>query len=101
MTPEYYADQFKRYATYVHNFGGNKVFKIACGPNGADTNWTEVLMREAGKRMDGLALHYYCGSSRQAQPRHRVRRGGLVLPVEECPAHGGAGHQTLCHHGQV
>ena len=23
MTPEYYADQYRRYATYVRNFGGN------------------------------------------------------------------------------
>ena len=68
MTPEYYADQFKRYATYVRNFGDNRVFKIACGPNGANTNWTEVLMREAGKRMNGLALHFYCGSSRKKSP---------------------------------
>ena len=68
MTPEYYADQFRRYATYVRNFGDNRVFKIACGPNGANTNWTEVLMREAGKRMNGLALHFYCGSSRKRSP---------------------------------
>jgi alpha-L-arabinofuranosidase len=68
MTPEYYADQYKRYATYVRNFGANKVYKIACGPNGGNTNWTEVLMREAGKRMNGLALHFYCGSSRRKSP---------------------------------
>ena len=101
MTPEYYADQFKRYATYVHSFGDNKVFKIACGPNGADTKWTEVLMREVGKRMDGLALHFYCGSSRKRSPRDCLRRGGLVLPIEECPAHGGTRDQALGHHGQV
>ena len=68
MTPEYYADQFKRYTTYVHNFGANQVFKVACGPNAADTHWTDVLMREVGRRMDGLSLHYYCGSSRKASP---------------------------------
>jgi alpha-N-arabinofuranosidase len=68
MTPEFYADNYKRYATYVRNFGGNKVYKIACGPNGANTNWTDVLMREAGKRLHGLALHFYCGSSRKKQP---------------------------------
>ena len=68
MTPEYYADQFKRYATYVHNLGDNRVFKIACGPSDADTKWTEVLMREVGRRMDGLALHFYCGSSRKSGP---------------------------------
>ena len=26
MTAEYYADQYKRYATYVRNFGNNRVF---------------------------------------------------------------------------
>jgi alpha-N-arabinofuranosidase len=67
MTPEFYADQFRRYATYVRNFGENRVFKIACGPNGGDYKWTEVLMREAGRRMNGLALHYYCGTGRKSR----------------------------------
>ena len=67
MTPEFYADQFKRYATFVRNFGSNRIFKIACGPNGADYHWTEVLMREAGRRMNGLALHYYCGTGRKSR----------------------------------
>lgn len=59
MRPEYYADLYRRYASYVRNFSGNKIYKIACGPNTADYNWTEVLMREAGRHMDGLSLHYY------------------------------------------
>jgi alpha-L-arabinofuranosidase len=59
MRPEYYADLYRRYATYVRNFGENKVYKIACGPNSDDYNWTEVLMREAGRFIDGLSLHYY------------------------------------------
>ena len=59
MRPEYYADEYRRYATYVRNLGGNKVFKIACGPNGEDYHWTETLMREAGRHMDALTLHYY------------------------------------------
>jgi alpha-L-arabinofuranosidase len=67
MTPEYYADQYKRYATYVRNFGDNRVFKVACGPNGADYKWTEVLMREVGRRMNGLALHYYCGTGKKSR----------------------------------
>ena len=41
MRPEYYADLFRRYATYVRNYGDNKVFKIACGPNAGDYSWTE------------------------------------------------------------
>jgi len=67
MTPEFYADQYKRYATYVRNFATNRIFKIACGPNGGNTNWTEVLMREVGRQMNGLALHYYCGSGRRSR----------------------------------
>ena len=59
MRPEYYADLYRRYATYVRNFGGNTVYKIACGPNAQDYEWTEVLMRRAGGFMDGLSLHYY------------------------------------------
>lgn len=59
MRPEYYADLYRRYATYVRNYGDNKIFKIACGPNVDDYNWTEVLMREAHRFMDGLSLHYY------------------------------------------
>jgi alpha-N-arabinofuranosidase len=67
MTPEFYADQFRRYATYVRNFGDNRVFKIACGPNGGDYKWTEVLMKEVGRRMNGLALHYYCGTGKKSR----------------------------------
>ncbi len=59
MTPEFYADQYKRYTTYLSNYGGNHLFKIASGPNGADYHWTQVLMKDVGRRMNGLSLHYY------------------------------------------
>lgn len=75
MTPEFYADQFRRYAAYVRNFGGNRVFKIACGPNGFDYRWTEVLMRQAGRFMDGLSLHYYCGTGRNSRSALRFDEG--------------------------
>lgn len=59
MTPEYYADLYRRFQTYVRQYGENKIFKIACGANSSDYNWTEVLMKKAGNLMDGLSLHYY------------------------------------------
>ena len=59
MRPEFYADQFRRYQTYLRNFGGNRLFKIACGPSGDDYNWTEKVMEIAGRFADGIALHYY------------------------------------------
>jgi alpha-N-arabinofuranosidase len=59
MTPEFYADNYRRYATYARNYGDARLYKIACGSNGTDFNWTRVLMEKAGGQMDGLSLHYY------------------------------------------
>lgn len=59
MTPEYYADVYKRYQTYVRNYSGNRIAKVACGPNSVDYNWMEVMMRLVGGRMKGLGQHYY------------------------------------------
>ncbi|GIN12321.1 intracellular exo-alpha-L-arabinofuranosidase 2 [Shouchella clausii] len=59
MRAEYYADLYRRYQTYVRNYGDNKLYKIAGGANVDDYHWTEVLMREASQLMDGLSLHYY------------------------------------------
>jgi len=67
MRPEHYTDLYRRYSTYLRNFGSNRLYKIVCGPNGADYNWTEVVMREAGRFMDGISPHYYCGSGKKSR----------------------------------
>lgn len=60
MLPEFYADQFRRYETYVRDYDGNDhIYRIACGANSFDFNWTEVLMKKAASRINGLSLHYY------------------------------------------
>ena len=59
MRPEYYADLYRQFQTYVRNYGGNRIHKIACGANSFDYNWTEVLMKNAAPYMHGLTLHYY------------------------------------------
>ncbi len=59
MRPEYYADQYRQYATYCRDYGDNKLFKIASGASDYDFNWTKVLMERIGNRMHGLSLHYY------------------------------------------
>lgn len=60
MTPEYYANEYRRYATFARDYGGNKLYKIAGGANDWDLNWTEVLMKNIPLHlMDGLSLHYY------------------------------------------
>ena len=59
MRPEYYGDLYRRYSTYCREFNGNKLYKIASGASDYDLNWTEVLMKNVGRKMDGLSLHYY------------------------------------------
>ncbi len=59
MRPEYYADLYRRYNTFVKNYSGNNIYRIACGANGEDYDWTDVLMSRAGRKMNGLSLHYY------------------------------------------
>jgi alpha-N-arabinofuranosidase len=59
MRPEFCADNFRRYNTFVKNYGETKIQRIACGASGGDYDWTETMMMIAGKQMDGLALHYY------------------------------------------
>ncbi len=59
MRPEYYADVYRQFATFVKEHSGNRIQKLAVGPYDENFTWTEVLMAQAGKQMDGLALHYY------------------------------------------
>ncbi|HEX9425259.1 MAG TPA: alpha-N-arabinofuranosidase [Pyrinomonadaceae bacterium] len=59
MRPEYYADVYKRYATFVKDYSGNHVQRIASGASDKNYGWTEVLMSQAGTHLQGLSLHYY------------------------------------------
>ena len=60
MTAEFYADQYRRYATFCRNYGDNRLFKIAGGANSEDFGWTETLMKNIPHHMmNGLSLHYY------------------------------------------
>jgi alpha-L-arabinofuranosidase len=59
MRPEYYADEFMRYSTFAKNYGENRLYRIACGASDRNYDWTEALMARAGRRMNGLSLHYY------------------------------------------
>lgn len=60
MTAEYYADQYRRYATYCRTYGKEPLLRIAGGANSEDYHWTETLMKEVPHRlMYGISLHYY------------------------------------------
>jgi len=61
MRPEYYADVYRKYVTFMSNAGvEGGLYKIASGASDADYNWTEVLMKNIPHRMlQGVALHHY------------------------------------------
>ena len=59
MTPEFYSDQYKRYAVYCRNYDGNHLYKVASGASDYDYNWTKVLMQRVRSNISGLSLHYY------------------------------------------
>jgi alpha-N-arabinofuranosidase len=62
MRPEFYADNFRRYNTFIKDYepgNENKIYRVACGPSEGDFEWTDTLMKIAGRQMDGLSLHYY------------------------------------------
>lgn len=67
FTPEAYADEYRRFATYLRDFADTPLYLIAAGPDGNSLDWTrrffEQYMKDKRPRIHGFAAHYYCGTS--------------------------------------
>lgn len=59
MRPQFYADVYRQYATFVHAPEHAPITRIASGANSDDTGWTDTLMSVAGSQIDAISLHYY------------------------------------------
>lgn len=59
MTVEYYCDLYRRFQTYVRDYSGNDIKKVACGPGGENYRWMETVMRETSRYMDAVSMHHY------------------------------------------
>lgn len=59
MKPEYYANLYNHYATFLKTPPDARPKMIASGGNDNDTRWTEVLSKEAARGTDGISFHYY------------------------------------------
>lgn len=59
MTPEYYADLYNRFQTYVRNYSDNRIVKVACGPGSENYHWLRVVMERSSRYMDAISLHHY------------------------------------------
>ena len=69
MSPGFYVDQLKMYSRFVRNYnpaqtGESAMRRIAVGPNGDDSSYTEAVMsawknRPSSWDIEGLSLHFY------------------------------------------
>ncbi|MCI2050034.1 MAG: alpha-N-arabinofuranosidase [Lachnospiraceae bacterium] len=67
MKPDFYANEFRRYSTFARNYDpSHPLFRIACGPNGGDSEWMETLLRTlapignlSSGLVNGISMHYY------------------------------------------
>jgi alpha-N-arabinofuranosidase len=59
MTPEWYANLFRQYATYVKAPRGHRPKIVASGGNDEGTEWAEVLTKNVHRDMDAISHHYY------------------------------------------
>ncbi len=68
MTPAFYSNEYRRYAKLIENTAPDAEL-ISCGANADDYAWTHGLMKgmcEKSAKMDGMAVHYYCGGAGDA-----------------------------------
>ncbi len=71
MTPDYYALEYRRFATVLKNLcSKNDTKLIIGGANASDYNWTQDLMknlsRSQGIPSDGMSFHFYCNQGGEA-----------------------------------
>lgn len=66
QTPEYFANEYRRFATFMHRNGAtfhmhndNNALRVASGPNNDDVAWMDTVLKNAGPMMDAISLHYY------------------------------------------
>jgi len=59
MRPEYYADLYRHWATFLKTPEHNRPKFIASGGNDKDTTWTEVLSKNVRHNFDAIAHHAY------------------------------------------
>jgi len=59
MTPEYYADLYKRFSTYMRS---GHLYRVASGGTDPDYDWTETILKKTQKfrnLIQGYSYHYY------------------------------------------
>ena len=69
MTADYYALEYRRFATVMYNICDKKSELIAGGANGGDYAWTHDLVANLEKTsapVHGMSFHFYTGNAKDA-----------------------------------
>ncbi len=69
MTPDYYALEYRRFATVLRNLCVDRSELILGGANASDFAWTHGLAKNLSESItpvDGMSFHFYCGASGDA-----------------------------------
>ncbi len=59
MTPEWYANLFRQYATFIKTPRGKRPVIVASGDRDAGTEWAEVLTTKVERDLDAISHHFY------------------------------------------
>jgi alpha-N-arabinofuranosidase len=87
MTPEYYSNEYRKYAEFCKNYPGAPLKLIASGANGDDYNWTEVVMKNITRENTwGISMHYYTlvGDWQHKGSDTRFDEGGYFKGLASC-----------------
>jgi alpha-N-arabinofuranosidase len=83
MSAAHYAEEARRYATFCHNHGENKLTRIAAGANEDDLEWTRVLMKTL---MECHGCTLYGNLPYQAVSFHYYTHSGSGINTEDATA---------------
>jgi len=83
MSAAHYAEEARRYATFCHDHGGNRLTRIAAGANEDDLEWTRVLMKTL---MECHGCTLYGNLPYQAVSFHYYTHSGSGINTEDATA---------------
>jgi alpha-N-arabinofuranosidase len=88
FTPEEYASEFRRYTSWIPNYGVGLQL-IGAGPNGNDTDWTHRFFEEIftehpyrNASFTGWSIHHYASNLSRGKTRDWVLGKGDALKFE-------------------
>lgn len=101
MLPEFYANEYRRFAAVMSNIAPDAEL-FACGTNAADYPWTHgtiPILATSEKHVDGFAMHYYCGYAGDTLNFTEEEWNQLLVQADEMETIIQRNWHIICAHG--